>query len=150
MATATVLTPRTAHRDPRDFVTPELWNRQIHLLTRDWPWDAVMAERVFGQAVSYLITAMETWGQELELCCGRLIDIAVHNFILDTVYYREFCAQHFDGGFLEHIPEITFKYDGSVRRTAQVIAEHGFEVDWKLWERDYARCGPCRPGANCH
>ncbi|EHM30958.1 hypothetical protein SPW_0643 [Streptomyces sp. W007] len=57
---------------------------------------------------------------------------------------------HFDGKFLEHIPEIDFKYDGSVERTAQIIADNGFEVDWKLWEADYGKCGPCRPGENCH
>ncbi|MER5257925.1 hypothetical protein [Streptomyces sp. NPDC002855] len=63
--------------------------------------------------------------------------------------YR-FCATNFDGWFLEHIPEIAFTYDGSVERTAQILAAAGFEVDWKLWEADYSRCGPCRPGANCH
>ncbi|MGX1952615.1 hypothetical protein ACWIGY_20225 [Streptomyces anulatus] len=54
------------------------------------------------------------------------------------------------GKFLEHIPEIDFKYDGSVERTAQIIADNGFEVDWNLWEADYGKCGPCRPGENCH
>ncbi|WP_393916433.1 hypothetical protein [Halostreptopolyspora alba] len=49
--TATVETP-TATRDPRDFVAPEVWDRQIQLLTRDHPWDAVMAERCFDQAVA--------------------------------------------------------------------------------------------------
>ncbi|WP_427763911.1 hypothetical protein [Streptomyces sp. DSM 41931] len=117
---------------------------------RDHPFDEVMAERLFAAAVSYLITAMEKWGQGLEMYCGRLVDIAVHVFILDTKNYREFCARHFGGRFLEHIPEIGFKYDGSVERTAHNIAENGFPVDWKLWERDFAKCGPCRPGENCH
>lgn len=85
----------------------------------------------------------------------------MHVFILDTRNYREWCQQHFDGRFLEHVPEIGWgpgghppesrsKYDGSVERTARIIAENGFAVDWKLWERDYAKCGPCRPGENCH
>ncbi|MFD7666118.1 hypothetical protein [Streptomyces sp. NPDC059788] len=117
---------------------------------RDHPVDEVLANRLFGAAVSYLITAMEMWGRHLELCCGRLVDLAVHVFILDTKNYRDFCHQHFGGKFLEHIPEIAFKYDGSVERTAKVIADAGFEVDWKLWERDYAACGPCRPGEECH
>ena len=117
---------------------------------RDYPFDEVMATRLFHAAVSYLITAMEKWGQGLEMCCGRIVDIAVHVFILDTVNYREFSAEHFDGRFLEHIPEIAFKYDGSVERTVQIIADNGFEVDWKLWEADYAKCGPCSPGADCH
>ncbi|MEU6384797.1 hypothetical protein ABZ847_14610 [Streptomyces bauhiniae] len=137
-------------RDPRAYVTPEVWDREVTLLMRDNPFDKVMAERLFAAAVSYLITAMEKWGQGLELCCGRIVDIAVHTFILDTRNYREFCARHFDGGFLEHIPEIAFKYDGSVERTAHIIAANGFPVDWPLWEADYSKCGPCRPGSDCH
>lgn len=86
----------------------------------------------------------------MEMCAGRTVDIAVHVFILDTKNYREFCAANFDGGFLEHIPEIEFKYDGSVQRTAQILAANGSEVDWRLREPDYAKYGPCRPGANCH
>ncbi|GGO85020.1 hypothetical protein [Wenjunlia tyrosinilytica] len=93
---------------------------------------------------------MEKWGQNLEMCCGRLVDMAVHAFILDTRNYRLLCERHFGGKFLEHIPEIEFKYDGSVERTARIIADNGFAVDWPLWERDYAKCGPCRPGENCH
>ncbi len=137
-------------RDPRDFVTPDVWERQIALLTRDHPFDTVMAERLFGQAVAYLITAMEKWGQGLEVGCGRLVDMAVHAFILDTVNYREFCHRHFDGRFLEHVPELEFKYDGSVERTASVIAENGFPVDLPLWEHDFAKCTPCHPGSDCH
>ncbi|MFD4786301.1 hypothetical protein ACFWN1_04330 [Streptomyces sp. NPDC058459] len=137
-------------RDPRDYVTPEVWDREVTLLMRDNPFAKVMAERLFAAAVSYLITAMEKWGQGLELCCGRIVDIAVHTFILDTRNYREFCARHFNGGFLEHIPEIAFKHDGSVERTAHIIAANGFPVDWSLWEADYAKCGPCRPGSDCH
>lgn len=136
-------------RAPRSFVHPQVWERQIKLLVRDHPWDTVMAERVFGQAIAYLITAMEKHGQKLEIGCGPLIDIAVHGFILDTVNYREFCQQHF-GRFLEHVPAIEFKYDGSVERTAHVIEANGFEVDWPLWEADFAKCTPCYPGSNCH
>lgn len=152
MATAPEIhSPRdiTPWRHPKEFVPAEVWEREITLLTRDHPFDTVMAERLFGQAVAYLITAMEKWGQGLEIGCGRLVDIAVHTFILDTRNYREFCEQHF-GRFLEHVPEIAFKYDGSVQRTAHVIAENGFPVDWPLWEHDFAKCTPCSPGSNCH
>lgn len=90
-ATATAPAP-AAVRDPRAFVPPEVWDREIALLIRDHPWDTVMAERCFDQAIAYLITAMEKHGQHLGLGCGPLIDIAVHGFILDTTNYREFCA----------------------------------------------------------
>ncbi|MFD9190397.1 hypothetical protein ACFWCA_19465 [Streptomyces phaeochromogenes] len=149
----TILIDREAYRvtrDPRDYVTPEVWDRQITLLVRDHPFDTVMAERLFSAAVSYLITAMETWGQQLEIGCGPLVDIAVHGFILDTRNYREFCERHFDGKFLEHIPAIEFKNDGSVERTAHIVAANGFPMDWPLWEADFAKCTPCTPGTSCH
>jgi hypothetical protein len=139
----------TVTRDPRDYVAPDVWDRQILLLMRDNPFDRVMAERLFGQAVAYLMTAMERWDDRLEIGCGRIVDIAVHGFILDTRNYREFCERHF-GRFLEHIPEIAFKYDGSVERTAHVIADNGFAVDWELWEADFSKCTPCAPGTSCH
>jgi hypothetical protein len=139
-----------ATRNPRDYVSPEVWDREITLLMRDYPFDKVMAERMFGQAVAYLITAMEKYGRGLEIGCGKIVDIAVHVFILDTRNYREFCAEHFGGKFLEHIPEIEFKYDGSVERTAHVIAANGFPVDWPLWEADFSKCTPCAPGQSCH
>ena len=34
-----------------------------------------MATRLFSAAVSYLVTAMEKWGQGLEMCRGRIVDI---------------------------------------------------------------------------
>ncbi|WP_243719529.1 hypothetical protein [Actinomadura sp. KC06] len=115
-------------RDPRSFVDPQVWERQVALLVRDHPFDTVMAERLLGQAVAYLITAMEKWGEELEIGCGPLVDTAVHGFILDTRNYREFCDRHF-GRFLEHIPAVEFKHDGSVERTAQIIAANGFAIE---------------------
>jgi hypothetical protein len=136
-------------RDPRSYVTPEMWERQIQLLVRDHPFDTVMAERLFGQAVAYLITAIEKHGQQLELGCGPLVDTAVHGFILDTANYRAFCERHL-GRFLDHIPAVEFKYDGSVERTAHVVADNGFAVDWPLWQADFAKCTPCAPGADCH
>lgn len=84
MATAT----ETRVRDPRDYVRPGVWHREIQLLMRDHPFDEVMADRLFG-------AASPTWS----------------------------------------------------RRSR---SDNGFAVDWKLWERDYAKCGPCRPGENCH
>ncbi|MGR6919680.1 hypothetical protein ACU635_36075 [[Actinomadura] parvosata] len=69
MAAATPTTPSERYapppggrRDPRSFVDPDVWDRQIKLLVRDHPWDTVMAERCFGQAIAYLITAMEKHG----------------------------------------------------------------------------------------
>ncbi|MFG2753959.1 glycine-rich domain-containing protein [Streptomyces xanthophaeus] len=137
-------------RNPKDFMEPGVWAKEIALLMRDYPFDNVMAERVFGQAVAYLITAMEMRGKGLEMGPGELVDIGVHAFILDTVNYRNFCATHMDGGFLDHIPEVNRKGDGSVIRTAEIIAANGFAVDWSLWAKDALSCTPCRPGEDGH
>ncbi|MGI8313410.1 glycine-rich domain-containing protein [Saccharopolyspora hattusasensis] len=150
MATAVLHSTQQQVRDPRSFVAPEVWDREIALLVRDNPFDVVMAERLFGQAIAYLVTAMEKWGQGLEIGCGQLVDTAVHAFILDTVNYRQFCYRYFDGKFLEHVPEIERKCDGSVQRTAGIIQANGFAVDWPLWEADFTKCTPCHPGSNCH
>jgi hypothetical protein len=149
MATATtVLTEQagTTTRDPRSFVTPELWDRQIALLVRDNPVETVMAERLLGQAIAYLITAMEKWGQGqgqgLELGVGELVDLAVHTLILDTRNYADFCQQ-WHGEFLHHVPEIDRMADGTVERTARALEANGFGADWPLWRADFSKCSPC-------
>jgi hypothetical protein len=139
----------TAARDSRSFISPELWERQVTLLVRDNPVDTVMAERLLGQAIAYLITAMEKWGQGLELGVGALVDLAVHTLILDTRNYAEFC-QRYHGEFLHHVPEIDRKADGTVARTAEIIEANGFAVDWPLWQADFGKCSPCYPGSNSH
>lgn len=146
---ATAIEQKTEIRDPRSFVSSDMWDREIALLVRDNPFDKVMAERIFGQAIAYLITAMEKWGQGLEIGCGELVDTGVHAFILDTRNYQEFCRTYF-GQMLHHVPEIGRKADGTVMRTAQVIEGNGFAVDWPLWEKDMSKCSPCYPGSNCH
>ncbi|MEV4502444.1 hypothetical protein [Streptomyces klenkii] len=139
-----------AVRDPKEILGEAVWDREVKLLVRDNLTDTVMAGRLLGQAVAYLITAMETMGQGLELGCGELVDTAVHALILDTENYAEFCNKYNHGKFLHHIPEIERKADGTVMRTAAVVEKHGFEVDWPLWERDASTCSPCTQGTSCH
>lgn len=146
----TTTTQRTELRDPRSFVSPNVWDREIKLLVRDNPFDTVTAERIFGQAVAYLITAMEKGGQGLGLGCGYLVDMGVHAFILDTRNYADFCSRNFYGRFLHHTPETGRKNYGTVMRTARVIESNGFAIDWPLWEKDALRCSPCLPGSSCH
>ncbi|MFI6030828.1 glycine-rich domain-containing protein [Amycolatopsis magusensis] len=136
-------------RDPQTYLTADVWDKEIALLMRDHPFDKVMAERLLGQAVAYLITSMELRGQRRELGPGELVDIAVHTLILDTRNYFAFC-ERYNGGYLHHVPEVGRKSDGTVQRTAEVIAERGFMVDWPLWEADFTKCSPCHPGSDSH
>jgi hypothetical protein len=109
-----------------------------------------MAQRVLGQGVAYLVTAMECRGRRLGLGPGSIVDIGVHMMILDTVAYAEFCRRYNGGAFLHHVPDVAMKADGSVARTARQIARHGFHVDQPLWDADSSRCTPCRPGEDGH
>lgn len=137
-------------RDPRQFVSAEVWEREVTLLLRDHQMVRSLAERILGQAIAYLVTVMENRGRGLGLGAGRLVDVGVHTLILDTRNYAEFCDRHNNGRFLHHVPEIQRKQDGSVIRTAKLIEQCGFAVDWELWSTDGADCTPCRPGEDGH
>ncbi|MEU8623133.1 hypothetical protein [Streptomyces sp. NPDC048623] len=136
-------------RSVRDIVPADLWDKQVGLLMRDYPYDSVMATRVLGQGYAYLLTAMAHRGQALGLAPSTLVDIGVHTIILDTVAYAELCDRHNAGHFLHHVPDVEMKNDGSVMKTAHLVAREGWEVDLPLWE-DAAQCGPCRPGNDSH
>ncbi|MEU6946643.1 hypothetical protein ABZ957_15645 [Streptomyces sp. NPDC046316] len=136
-------------RSAREVVPVDLWDKQVALLMRDYPYDSVMAARVLGQGYAYLLTAMLHRGESLGLAPSTLVDIGVHTIILDTVTYAELCDRHNDGRFLHHVPEVEFKNDGSVMKTAHRIAADGWEVDLPLWA-DAATCGPCHQGNDSH
>ncbi|MEU5117074.1 hypothetical protein AB0G64_37020 [Streptomyces longwoodensis] len=116
---------------------------------RDYPYDSVMATRVLGQGYAYLLTAMNHRGEGLGLAPSKLVDIGVHTVILDTVAYAELCENFNAGRFLHHVPRVDMKNDGSVIKTAHIVAADGWEVDLPLWT-DAADCGPCHPGNDSH
>jgi hypothetical protein len=120
----------------------DLWNREIALLKRD---NSLMlddtAERILGNAVAYLITAMER--PELHLGVGKTVDIGVHQIILDTPVYFAFCELYNGGRYKHHAPLIERRRDGLVLRTADVIREQGFNPDEELWSMDGSDCSPC-------
>jgi hypothetical protein len=155
MGTAAVAMPPAADpttgpvRSAREVVPAELWDKQVGLLMRDYPYDSVMAARVLGQGYAYLLTAMNHRGEKLGLAPSKLVDIGVHAIILDTVAYAELCEKYNGGEFLHHVPKVDFKKDGSVMKTLSRVAADGWEVDLSLWA-DAAECGPCHPGNDSH
>lgn len=136
-------------RSVREVVPDDLWDKQVALLVRDWPYDSIMAARVLSQGYAYLLTAMKHRGEALGLAPSKLVDIGVHTIILDTVAYAELCDRFNGGHFLHHVPEVAMKNDGSVMKTAHIVAADGWEVDLPLWA-DAADCGPCHPGNDSH
>jgi hypothetical protein len=151
MVTPAVTSPKATApvRSARDAVSADLWCKQVGLLMRDYPYDSVMAARVLGQGYAYLLTAMRHRGEGLGLAPSTLVDIGVHTIILDTVAYAQLCDRFNGGHFLHHVPEVDFKNDGSVTKTAHVVAAAGWDVDLPLWA-DAADCGPCHPGNDSH
>ncbi|WP_336621296.1 hypothetical protein [Streptomyces sp. DH10] len=108
-----------------------------------------LAARVLDQGYAYLLTAMKHRGESLGLAPSKLVDIGVHTVILDTVAYAELCERFNGGVFLHHVPKVGMKNDGSVMKTAHIVAADGWQVDLSLWV-DAAECGPCHPGNDSH
>jgi hypothetical protein len=119
----------------------DLWEREVRLLLRDSVAVRSLAERILGQAVAYLITAMENPG--VDIGPGYTVDLGVHQIILDTPVYFAFCEAYNSGQYKHHAPLVERRRDGTVMRTAAIIEQHGFAVDAELWEVDAADCGPC-------
>ncbi|MFF8789193.1 hypothetical protein [Streptomyces sp. NPDC015125] len=136
-------------RSAREVVPADLWDKQVGLLMRDYPYDSIMAARVLGQGYAYLLTAMAHRGESLGLAPSTLVDIGVHTIILDTMAYAELCDRFNSGDFLHHVPKVEMKNDGSVMKTAHWVAVDGWEVDLSLWT-DAAACGPCHHGNDSH
>ncbi|MEV5879869.1 hypothetical protein AB0L75_37775 [Streptomyces sp. NPDC052101] len=118
-----------------------LWEREVRLLMRDTVRVRSLAERILGQGVAYLITAMEKPGNDMGP--GFEVDQGVHQIILDTPVYFAICERYNSGLYKHHAPLIERRRDGIVMRTAEIIRSNGFAVDMELWEVDASECGPC-------
>ncbi|MFF5715400.1 hypothetical protein [Streptomyces buecherae] len=118
-----------------------IWDREISLLLRDNVMVRDMAERVLGNAVAYLVTAMEH--PNVHIGVGKVVDIGVHQIILDTPVYFAFCDLYNGGHYKHHAPLIERRGDGLVIRTAEFIRSNGFDTDEELWAVDGANCSPC-------
>lgn len=147
---------RTRTRDPRiilnavagrvphlvsDVGVDDIWERELRLLIRDSVAVRSLAERILGQAVAYLITAMENPGVDMGV--GYTVDIGVHQIILDTPLYFAMCDEYNGGEYKHHAPLIERRRDGTVMRTADIIRNNGFAIDEELWAVDDPECSPC-------
>ncbi|MFI1155795.1 hypothetical protein [Streptomyces sioyaensis] len=119
----------------------DLWDREIALLMRDNVMVLVMAERILGNAVAYLITAMEH--PNVHLGVGKIVDMGVHQIILDTPVYFAFCEMYNHGRYKHHAPLVERRTDGLVIRTADFLRSNGFDADEELWAKDGSECSPC-------
>jgi hypothetical protein len=118
-----------------------VWEREIALLLRDNTMVRDMAERILANAVMYTISAMEH--PEVHIGVGKLVDIGVHQLILDTPVYFALCDTYNGGAYKHHAPFIQRRNDGTVIRTADFLRANGFAPDEELWAVDGAECSPC-------
>ncbi|MER0241308.1 hypothetical protein AAHZ94_04565 [Streptomyces sp. HSW2009] len=124
-----------------DVGVTDLWEREVRLLLRDSVAVRSLAERVLGQGIAYIVTAMENPGVDMGV--GYTVDIGVHQLILDTPLYFALCDAYNDGRYKHHAPLIERRRDGVVARTAELIRASGFAVDDELWAADEPECSPC-------
>ncbi|MET8825732.1 hypothetical protein ABZX40_09430 [Streptomyces sp. NPDC004610] len=118
-----------------------LWDREIALLLRDHTMVRDMAERILGNAVMYTVGSIEH--PETHLGVGKLVDIGVHQLILDTPVWWGICVAYNDGRYKHHAPFIARRRDGLCLRTAEFLTSIGFDIDEELWVVDGADCSPC-------
>ncbi|MFD3516598.1 glycine-rich domain-containing protein [Streptomyces sp. NPDC058657] len=154
-------------REPRAYVTPDVWEREVSLLLRSPENTRELAERKFGQAVAFVMTC----GENPDLLMGpsKAVDEAWHSFMLDSIQYHHFTNRHF-GRYIHHVPELpgakgdtecsggVIDADGHdlktgkplvLAQTITAIKAAGFEIDADLWGmEDAADCNQCHAG--CH
>ncbi|WP_055563587.1 hypothetical protein [Streptomyces atriruber] len=119
----------------------DLWDREVALLMRDNMLTRQWAEEILGNAVMYLVTAMER--PDLHIGVGEIVDLGVHQIILDSPVYFAFCHVYNSGAYKHHAPLVERRTDGLVLRTVDVIRGQGFEPSGGLWAVDGANCSPC-------
>lgn len=118
-----------------------LWDREVALLLRDNTMVRDMAERILGQSVAYTICSIEN--PDVHLGVGKLVDIGVHQLILDTPVWWGIGRLYNGGAFKHHAPFIERRTDGLCLRTADFMQSQGWAVDEELWAIDGATCSPC-------
>ncbi|MFJ1844623.1 glycine-rich domain-containing protein [Streptomyces sp. NPDC088146] len=134
-------------RDPRTCVSPQVWEREVQLIMRDHAMERDLAERIFGQAVAYLVTSAER--PEVPMGPAQAVDLGVHSFVLDSINYMAFCDQH-AGRCIHHVPQLPgegTQEPPALRDTVRTIRASGFEIDAELWTmKDAADCTQCHAG----
>ncbi|WP_037870347.1 hypothetical protein [Streptomyces sp. SPB074] len=119
----------------------DIWDREIALLLRDHTMVKDMAERILGNAVMYTLGSIEN--PEVHLGVGKLVDIGVHQLILDTPVWWGICRLYNGGAFKHHAPFIERRNDGLCLRTGDFLKSQGWAIDEELWAIDGTSCSPC-------
>jgi hypothetical protein len=81
------------------------WQRLERKMADEWPfWDAPRFARALERYLRWLALVKATDALGIALAPTVEIDTVWHQHILDTAFYREFCATALGIGFVDHDP----------------------------------------------
>lgn len=145
MTTTAEETVTAVTNNPRDLVSPDLFDRLVARIARDQQVGTEYAERVMTQTLAFLQAC--ALNPNAGLSPSRAVDAGWHVFVLHTREYAEFC-ERVAGRFIHHTPTA----DGAVDALAQDVAATlvtmraaGLPVDSELWVSS-AECSQCYAG----
>lgn len=133
--------------DPRDLISPALFDRLVRRIVKDEALDQPTAERIMAEALAFLQACAVNPGAGLGP--SPAVDIGWHTFILHTHEYAEFC-ERVAGRFIHHAPtddanEKVGKY-GAIAATTAAMRAVDIPVDEELWQAHAVNCSQCHAG----
>jgi hypothetical protein len=138
----TTTSPRLTQ--PRDLISPGLFDRLALRVADDENTDPATAARIVGQALAFLAACAAN--PETRLAPSELVDAGWHAFILHTADYAEFCDK-IAGRFLHHAPTAPGDDAGpeAVGAAIEAMRAAALPVDTALWV-PAAKCSQCYAG----
>lgn len=149
------LTVQTPTRNPRELISPDLFNRLVERVRNDYLYVArFYAETMVEQMLCFLATTAEydpsappegvVRDEEAftHLTPSKEIDDALHAFLDLTAEYREFCITLTGDRFIDHVPVTNSSITSgrSVAITVRAMRHHGWPVDDRFWESGTSCC----------
>jgi hypothetical protein len=131
----------TAVTNPRDLISPELFNRLVGRVQEEMPVATHYAECMVEQMLIFLATISANPDTEM-LTPSAAVDPAWHAFVAHTREYDAFCRELTGGRFIHHIPVINgdILSGKSLARTLEAMHATGYPVDEKMWQQ-WTSCG---------
>lgn len=115
-------------------------SRSVPYLSRGWGISKSPIN-ILGNAVMYVMGSIES--PDVHLGVGKLVDIGVHQLILDTPVWWGICRLYNGGRFKYHAPFVERRRDGLCLRTGDFLRSQGWAIEEELWVVDGTDCSPC-------
>jgi hypothetical protein len=139
----TVVTERVASavKDPRDLVSPELFDTIVGRVLEELPVAPSYAQRVVDQTLVFLKAVADNPTNKM-LTPSKAVDPGWHAFLMFTQEYAAFCQDLTGGGFIHHAPVVNedIRSGDALTRTLEVLHSTGYRVDEEMWG-GWTSCG---------